>query len=144
MSDDKDLNNPTLDTEQQNLFVEEELIIPRYQEEILVSKQQQVTGQLHVERRTEEKVIPVKATLLSNKAEVDVLPIGKYIDAIPTSREEEGVTVIPVYEEHIEIIKKIYLKEEIRIRQAEQKHNFEGQEIVKQQIIEITRKSTDK
>ncbi len=131
------------DIKNNNFDAVDELVIPLVEEEININKQQVLTGKLFVDRKTEVKSIPINEKLISRKANVEHVAINKYVDVIPQSRDEAGVTVIPVYEEHIEIIKKIYLKEEIRISSQEEIVNYESEESLRYQTISINRTSTD-
>ncbi|WKX27981.1 DUF2382 domain-containing protein [Tatumella ptyseos] len=122
----------------------EELIIPLVEERIEIDKKQVVQSQFHVERKTQTKKVDIDEKLISRQAEIKHIPIGKYISDIPQVREENGVKIIPIFEEHIEIVKKIYLKEEIRIESHESVNEFKSEETLKYQIVSHKRISTDK
>ncbi|MBT0721349.1 DUF2382 domain-containing protein [Rosenbergiella collisarenosi] len=122
----------------------EELVIPLMEERLEIDKQQFVQSQFHVERKTESKQVEINESLISRQAEVKHVPIGKYVDIIPTVRDEAGVKIIPVFEEHIEIVKRIYLKEEIRIESHEVINEFKSEETLKYQTVSHKRISTDK
>jgi len=122
----------------------EESIIPLHEERIEITKQPVVVSQLQVDRRTETKQVTINEPLISRQANIEHVPIGKYVDIAPEVREENGVKVIPVFEEHIEIVKKIYLKEEIRIESHEVVEQFKSEETLKYQTVSHKRISTDK
>jgi len=122
----------------------EELIIPLVEERVEIEKRQYVKSQFQVERKTEIKKVDINEQLMSRQAEVKHVPIGQYISDIPQIREENGVKIIPIFEEHIEIVKKIYLKEEIRIESHESVNEFESEETLKYQTVSQKRISTDK
>ncbi|WP_214213071.1 DUF2382 domain-containing protein [Rosenbergiella australiborealis] len=121
----------------------EEQIVPLAKESIEVTKQQYVKSQFHVERKTESKQVPINESLMSQYAEIKRVPIGEYINSPPEVREENGVKIIPIFEEHIEIIKKIYLKEEIRIESHHVINEFTSEETVRYQTISEKRIFTD-
>lgn len=122
----------------------EEFIIPLAEERIEIEKKQYVKSQFKVERKTEVKKIAINEQLISRQAEIKHVPIGQYISDIPQVREENGVKIIPIFEEHIEIVKKIYLKEEIRIESHESVNEFKSEETLKYQTVSQKRISTDK
>ena len=122
----------------------EELVIPLMEERLEIDKQQFIKSQFHVERKTESKQVEINESLISRQAEVKHVSIGKYVDVIPTVRDEAGVKIIPVFEEHIEIVKRIYLKEEIRIESHEVINEFKSEETLKYQTVSHKRISTDK
>jgi len=122
----------------------EELIIPLVEERIEIDKKQVVQSQFHIERRTETKKVDIDEKLISRQAEIKHVPIERYISDIPQIREENGVKIIPIFEEHIEIVKKIYLKEEIRIESHESVNEFKSEETLKYQVVSQKRISTDK
>ncbi|WP_241587191.1 DUF2382 domain-containing protein [Rosenbergiella epipactidis] len=122
----------------------EELIIPLVEERVEIEKKQYVKSQFQVERKTETKKVDINEQLISRQAEIKHVPIGHYISDIPQIREENGVKIIPIFEEHIEIVKKIYLKEEIRIESHESVNEFKSEETLKYQTVSQKRISTDK
>lgn len=121
----------------------DELIIPLAEETLNINKEMVLKGKLFVDRKTETKTVPITQKLLSHTARVQHVPIEKYVDEIPLQRTEAGVTIIPVYEEHIEIIKRIYLKEEVRIESQEEVLNYETEETLRYQTISLNRTSID-
>jgi len=122
----------------------EDLIIPLVEERVEIEKKQYVKSQFQVERKTETKKVDINEKLMSRQAEIKHVPIGQYISDIPKIREENGVKIIPIFEEHIEIVKKIYLKEEIRIESHESVNEFKSEETLKYQTVSQKRISTDK
>lgn len=134
MSDDK---GPRSAQDRDNIA--EEQHIPIYREEVHINKETVITGTVNIKRNTLHRHIAVKESMHNQDVTVDVVPIGKYIDSIPHTSEQDGMTIIPVYEEHIQIVKRIYLKEEVRISKKETEHPFEQQIDLKHQVISITR-----
>lgn len=113
--------------------------IPVYREEVQIDKERVQTGKVHIKRQTITRQVPVSVLLENQKASVEVLPIGKYVSDIPQSVTDEDIMIIPVYEEHVEIIKRIYLKEEIRITTKKHESVFSQQTEVREQKIKIFR-----
>ena len=63
-----------------------------------------------------EKV--VDEALMHELVEVERVVIGCPIDTVPPVREEADVTIIPVVEEILFVEKRLFLKEEVRIRRV--------------------------
>ena len=116
---------------------DQELTIPRVAEFLEIGKEQIRKGQVHVHRSTVSKQVPVNMKLLQRKADIEIIPIGKFVNEVPQVRQENGATIIPVYEERVEGIKKIYLKEEVKISTQETESDFQEEVEVKEHVINI-------
>lgn len=129
------------ETEVLDAFQPQETTLPVYAETLDISRQTVKTGAVEIRRVTENQPMPVSMELTQQQADIKVVPIGKYISEVPATRNTPELTIIPVYEEHIEVIKKIYLKEEIVISRKQTQSLFESEESVRKQTIQIIRKS---
>lgn len=114
-------------------------IIPLYREELCTGKEVVSRGEVRVKRTTVTRQVPLTESLMSVSANVEVIPVGRYVDEIPQRTSEDGVLIIPVYEERIETIKRIYLKEEVRITTQKSEQAFNGQAEVREQVITVSR-----
>ncbi|MBK4715018.1 MULTISPECIES: YsnF/AvaK domain-containing protein [Tenebrionibacter/Tenebrionicola group] len=113
--------------------------IPVYNEKVQIDKETVCHGKVIVKRNTLRQQVTVSENISHQDAIIEVVPIGKYVDSIPQHTENDDVIVIPVYEEHTQIVKRVYLKEEIRITKKKTVHPFEQLVEVKQQVISVTR-----
>lgn len=113
--------------------------IPLYRETCHVGKETVTEGEVRVHRSTVTRQVPVTGTLTSVSAGVEVIPVGRYVDEIPLQVSEDGVMIIPVYEERVEMVKRIYLKEEVRITTTKSEQAFSRQAEVRERLINITR-----
>lgn len=113
--------------------------IPLFREEICVRKERITEGEVRVRRSTIKRMIPLSETLASVNASVVVIPVDRYVDDIPRQVSRDGVTVIPVYEERLEIVKRIYLKEEVRITVTQSEQPCNEQAEIREQIIHVSR-----
>lgn len=103
-------------------------VLPLSEEKLHVEKRLQESGRVRVSVSTETVEEVVRETLRSRSAQVERVPVEQEIDQAPATREENGVLIIPVVEEVLVIVKKLYLKEEIHIRFDEK------EEIVEQPV----------
>ena len=95
-----------------------ETILPLFAEEVAVSKQVVETGRVQVARVTHEREQLVDELLADRTAEIERVPIGRHVDTMPGVREEGDTVVIPIVEELLVIERRLFLKEEVRVRRV--------------------------
>ena len=116
-----------------------DLALPLYIEDVSVSRRRMATTVVRVATVTRLRNEIVDETLTHERVKIERVPIGRYVDAMPTVREEGDLTVMPVVEEVIVTERKLLLREEVhirRIRSAEQ--HVETVELREQEVV-ITR-----
>jgi len=96
--------------------VENEQRLPLTEEVLHLSKQEISTGKVRVHTvvDTEEKF--VRETLEQRSVEVTRIPKNEVLVAVPTVRTENGVVIVPVFEEVVVVETKLVLREEVHIR----------------------------
>lgn len=94
----------------------EDTRIPLAEETLHVGKRELETSRLRVSLTTETVSETIQQTLLTRSAAVERVAVGREVSAAPQIRQEGDVLVIPVVEEILVIEKRLFLKEEIRIR----------------------------
>jgi uncharacterized protein (TIGR02271 family) len=95
-------------------------------EELVVGKEAIETGRLRVTKQTHTREAVVDENLLSERAEIETIPIGRQILEMPSIRQEGETTIIPIVEEVLHTERRLILKEEVRItrqRTTEQFHD---------------------
>ena len=95
-----------------------ETVIPLLAEEVAVAKQVVETGRVQVARVTHEHEQLIDELLARETAEVERVRIGQHVDAMPAVREEGDTVVIPIVEEVLVIERRLFLKEEVRVRRV--------------------------
>ena len=91
-------------------------VLALHVEEVAVAKRMVPRGLVRVSKVTESRDHLVQETLRHQRVEVERVEIGIYVDHVPPTRHEDGVTIIPVLEEVIVTERRLLLKEEIRLR----------------------------
>lgn len=86
------------------------------EESVVVTKRRVVTRTVQVRTLTDMVEDSVEADLTTTDAVIERLPVGRIIDAVPQTRVENGVTIVPVFEEVLVIERRIRLVEELHIR----------------------------
>ena len=92
---------------------EEVARIPLIAEEARIGKRRVVTGTVRVERASGEVEHELEVELLSERARVERVPIGRFVDAVPEARREGDTWIVPVVEEVL--VKRLRLVEELRV-----------------------------
>ncbi|MBC7478288.1 MAG: DUF2382 domain-containing protein, partial [Pseudorhodobacter sp.] len=94
----------------------------RVEEQATVKVVARLTGRVAVSTRTDTIEELVTQELTSTKVDVTRHPRDELIaldGPVPQTRTENGVTIVPVLEERLVVEKRLYLVEEIHIRQTE-------------------------
>jgi len=90
--------------------------IERVEETASVDKRTVRTGRVSVRTVTEAFEEDVSADLSATKVRVERVAVGRMVDEIPQTRVEDGVTIVPVFEEVLVVERRIRLVEELHIR----------------------------
>ncbi len=84
--------------------------------EALVVARRRMHGTVRVATVTHEHEQIVDEALTHERVEIERVPLGRTVDAVPPVREEGDTTIFPVVEEVVVVERRLVLKEEIRIR----------------------------
>ena len=118
-------------------------IIPVLEETLTVTKKRVVTGSVRVATRTEAYEAIADVTLDHDVVEVTRVPIGRAIDSVPDTRTEDGVTIIPVVEERLVVVKQLYLREELHVRRHTEREAVRTPVELRRQAVVIERLDQD-
>ncbi|MFH8133240.1 DUF2382 domain-containing protein [Pantoea osteomyelitidis] len=105
-----------------------EEVLKLAEEQVTLSKQKVVDGRVTVTRFTSEHDEVINTLLNKEKVEVEHVAKAQRVESMPDIREEDGVLIVPVVEEEVEVIRKLVLKEELHIRKVQESVPF--QEVV--------------
>jgi stress response protein YsnF len=95
-----------------------ESVLPLVAEEVAVSKQVVETGRVQVARVTRQREQLIDELLAQETAEIERVRIGRHVDTMPAIREEGDTLVIPIVDEVLVVERRLFLKEEVRIRRV--------------------------
>ncbi|MCZ4058543.1 DUF2382 domain-containing protein [Pantoea sp. LMR881] len=112
-------------------------------ENVSVTREEVVDSRIKVTRSTSEHEQTVNALLKHEKVDITRIPKGERVDVMPDIREEDGVLIVPVVEEEIEIVRKLVLKEELHIRKTRQEIPFEEVVTLRKQQISVSKDDND-
>jgi uncharacterized protein (TIGR02271 family) len=108
-------------------------------EELVFGKEAIETGRLRVTKQTHTRETVVDENLLSERAEVETIPIGKQVLEMPSIRQEGETTIIPIVEEVLHTERRLILKEEIRITRRRTTEEFHDRVTLRYQEAVISR-----
>jgi uncharacterized protein (TIGR02271 family) len=96
--------------------VEDQQTLELREEELVAHKELRDLGDVVVHTRIEE--VPGRLEVDAYREEVDIEhePVGQTVSERQEPWEEDGVFVVPVYEEQLVVSKRLVLKERLRIR----------------------------
>ncbi|MBV8720424.1 MAG: DUF2382 domain-containing protein [Chloroflexi bacterium] len=96
----------------------EERIIELREEQLVANKQLRDLGEVIV--RTETDTVPARLEVEALREEVEVVhePVGDAVAERQDPWEEDGVLVVPIYEEQLVVSKRLVLRERLRVRRV--------------------------
>jgi uncharacterized protein (TIGR02271 family) len=112
------VRTPTSNDEPRPTDNANEAVLPLLAEEVAVSKQVVETGRVQVTRVTHQHEQLIDELLAIETAEIERTPIGRQVDVMPAVREEGDAIVVPIVEEVLVVERRLFLKEELRIRRV--------------------------
>ncbi len=122
-----------------------EVVIPLAEEAVTVSKREVETGRVRVALTTDTETVLAREVLRGRRVEVERVPVGRTLaegEAPPQSREEGDTLVIPVFEEVAVVVKRLVLREEVRLHFAPTEQPFEETVEVRRQRAAVERVPT--
>ena len=117
----------------------EELVVPLYAEDVAVSRRRVDTSIVRVATVTHHRDHLVAESLTHERVEIEHVPVGRYVDAVPPVREEGDVTIMPVVEEVVVMERKLLLREEVHIRRIRSTEQHRETVQLRQQEAVVTR-----
>ena len=136
----RDTSSQTAHPEQQG----EVLSIPVVSEEAEIHKVSEHTGTVRVRKITRHVTEEAPAQGYCEHVETERVALNRPVDATETPRYEDGVLVIPLYEERL--IRQLILREEIRVTRRREPVDAAGQtlqlrreEVIVERLDPVTR-----
>ena len=119
-----------------------EVVIPLAEETVTVSKREVETGRVQVALTTEIGTVIARETLRGHRVEVERVPVGRTLaegEAAPVPHEEGDTLVIPIVEETAVVVKRLVVREEVRLRFVPTQRPFEQAVDVRRQRATVER-----
>jgi uncharacterized protein (TIGR02271 family) len=116
-----------------------ETVLPLLAEEVSVSKRVVETGRVQIARVTHQREQLIDELLHRETVEIERTPIERHVDAMPAVREEGDTTVVPIVEEVLVVERRLFLKEEVRIRRVRSTERHQESVTLRHQEAVVTR-----
>lgn len=117
----------------------DDIVLPLHAEKIAVAKERVVTGRVRISTVTREREELVDEFLAREDVEIERRPIGKPVDRAPAVRRKGDTIIIPMVEEVLTVVRRLVVKEEIRIRLVHRKERRRERVTVRRQEAVIDR-----
>jgi uncharacterized protein (TIGR02271 family) len=139
VSDDNDPNKKKGESEVGVEGREDDATLRLVAEELAVAKEKVETGRVRISTRTHEREALVDENLARERVEIETVPVGLRIAAIPEVRQEGDTTIVPVVEEILVVERHLILKEEIRIKRVRTTERHQEKVMLRHQEAVVTR-----
>jgi uncharacterized protein (TIGR02271 family) len=115
----------------------EEVRIPVIREEAVVRTREIERGGVRVHKTVNEREEVVEQPTYQEQVQVERIPIGQVIAAMPEVREEGDTLIIPVVEEMLVVEKRLVLKEEVRITRQRTQTTEQARVVLREEQVSI-------
>lgn len=116
-------------------------VMPVLEEELQVGRRRRVTGQVRLTRTVRREEATVDEPLLSERIEVERVPVNRPVEAPPAPRHEGETLVLPVVEEVLVVEKRLILKEEIRVRRVREVRHEPRRIVLQKEDVRVEREA---
>ena|SRR5689334_18658068 len=112
--------SPDMNGDRRSLIEEfgpgEERVLELREEQLVAHKELRDLGEVIV--RTEIDSVPARLEVDALREEVEIVhdPVGQTVAEREDPREENGVLIVPIYEEQLVVTKRLVLRERLRVR----------------------------
>ena len=116
------------------------------EEALRITKRTVEHGRVRVSVLTDTEDRQVVETLKSRRVEVEHVPVGRQLgsgEALPQSRTENGVLIVPMFEERLVLEKRLVLTEELHIRVVHDQQEVRQFVPLRRQRAEVERIAPD-
>ena len=123
-----------------------EAVVLLAEETAAVSMREAETGRVRVSTATDIDRVVARETLRGRRVEVERVAVGRTLDdgeAAPTTREEGDTLVVPIVEETAVVVKRLVVREEVRLRFLPVETPFEQEVSVRRQRATVERTPID-
>ena len=118
---------------------EESGVLRLFAEDATVARQVVETGRVRVAKVTRTRDHLIDESLARTRFEVNTVPIGRVIDAVPPIKEDGDLTIVPIVEETVVVERRLMLKEELHIRRVQTSERYQQTVKLRYQTAEVTR-----
>ena len=117
-----------------------EEVLPLHAERLDVQRRTRRTGEVRIAVQTRTRDQQVDERLVRRDAQIEHVPVNRYVDEMPQVREEGDTTIIPVVEEIL--VRRLFLKEEVRVTRVDTTHTHRETVTLRYQDVVVSRTSS--
>ena len=121
----------------------EPVVIPVAREDAAIHRERVETGVVRVRKIVHERVELIDEPMLHDEVDVEHVAINRAVEAPEPPREEDGVLVIPIYEEVVTVKRQWILKEEVRLRRREVQTRHRERVVLRDEQAVVERRAAD-
>jgi len=136
---DRDLGQTEDESRRADEGTRDDATLPLLAEELAVAREKVETGRVRISTRTHEREALIDENLARERIEIETVPVGLRIDAVPEVRQEGDTTIVPVVEEVLVVERRLVLKEEIRIKRVRTTERHQEKVMLRHQEAVVTR-----
>jgi uncharacterized protein (TIGR02271 family) len=118
-------------------------VLQLFAEEAHVSRRTLESGRVRIATITHTRDHLIDELLTRTNVEVERIPVGRVIDAIPPIAGNADHTIIPIVEETVVVERKLVLKEELHIRLERTTERYQETVKLRHQTAEVSRIPTE-
>jgi len=113
--------------------------LPRVEEQVEIGKRVVETARVRIRKRVETRNETLDLTGWRDTVQVEHVPVGRVVDSVPPVRHEGDVTIVPVLEEVVVTVRKLFLKEELHISTRREMRHERRTVRLRRERIEVDR-----
>lgn len=119
----------------------DEQVLSLHAEDMTVGRRTRHTGAVQVAVATHVRNQPVDQVLSRTAAHVEHVPVGRFVDEMPGTRNEGDTTVIPIVEEVL--VTRLFLREEVHVTRVTTTHRHQDSVSLRSEEAIVTRTGPD-
>jgi uncharacterized protein (TIGR02271 family) len=114
-----------------------------HREELVAKKEPRVVGYVEIGTTTEELAGRLEVEAARQEVQIDHVPVGREVSEREGAHEQNGVLIVPVYEERLVVSKRLFLKEELHVRRLERRERHLFVDKLRREVVDIRRSDAD-
>jgi uncharacterized protein (TIGR02271 family) len=115
----------------------DEKVVPVVEETAVVYKERVVTDRVRLHKQVHEDQQVLDIPVRTETLEVERVPVGRFVEAAPTIRQEGNTTVYPVVEEVLVVEKRLRLVEEVRVTQRRETRHVRKEVALRREEVAV-------
>jgi uncharacterized protein (TIGR02271 family) len=113
--------------------------VPVLEEALHVEKTEREVDRILIKKSVRERTEYADLELRSGEATIERVPVNRIVDAPQPIREDGDTTIVPIVEEIMVVEKRLFLKEEIRIRRQERVQHVRQPVLLRSEEVSLER-----